>query len=43
VVNGDYTQGNHDSWVMCATSIECNETDIPVVLMVMSGLGSSFD
>jgi hypothetical protein len=29
--------------VKCATSAECYETDIPVVLAVMSGLGSSID
>jgi hypothetical protein len=34
---------NHYSWVKCATSAECYETDIPAVLTVMSGLGSPFD
>jgi hypothetical protein len=34
---------NHDSWVKCATSVECYETNISVVLEVMSGLGSSID
>jgi hypothetical protein len=29
--------GNHGSWVKCATSIECYETNISVVLAVMSG------
>jgi hypothetical protein len=36
-------KGNHDSWVKCATSAEGIETDISVVLMVKSGLVSSFD
>jgi hypothetical protein len=36
-------RGNHGSWVKCATSAECYETDISVVLAVMSGLGSSID
>jgi hypothetical protein len=36
-------KGNHNSWVKCATSAECYETDIPVVLMVKSGLGILFD
>jgi hypothetical protein len=35
--------GNHYSWVKCATSTECYETDISVVLTVMSGQGSSID
>jgi hypothetical protein len=30
-------------WVKCATSAECYETDISVVLAVMSGQGSSID
>ena len=30
-------------WVKCATSAECYETDISVVLAVMSGQGSSMD
>jgi hypothetical protein len=34
---------NHGSWVKCATSAECYETNISVVLTVMSGLGSSID
>jgi hypothetical protein len=35
-------KGNHDSWVKCDL---CRglETDIPVVLTVMSGLGILFD
>jgi hypothetical protein len=33
----------HGSWVKCATSAECYETDISVVLTVMSGLGSYID
>jgi hypothetical protein len=36
-------KGNHDSWVNCATSAECNEIDISVVLMVKSSLGILFD
>jgi hypothetical protein len=36
-------KGNHGSWVKCATSVECYETNISVVLMVMSGLGILFD
>jgi hypothetical protein len=47
VINGGvmilWQIGNHGSWVKCATSTECYETDISVVLTVMSGLGSSFD
>jgi hypothetical protein len=35
--------GNHDSWVKCATSIEGNETDISAVLTVKSSLGILFD
>jgi hypothetical protein len=34
---------DHDSWVKCATSAECYETDISVVLTVMSGLERSID
>jgi hypothetical protein len=34
---------NHSSWVKCATSTEYYETDISVVLTVMSGLGILFD
>jgi hypothetical protein len=30
-------KGDHDSWVKCATSAECYETDISAVLAVMSG------
>jgi hypothetical protein len=36
-------KGNHDSWVKCATSAECNETNISAVLTVKSGLGILFD
>jgi hypothetical protein len=36
-------KGNHGSWVKCATSAECYETDISAVLTVMSGLGILFD
>jgi hypothetical protein len=36
-------KGNHDSWVKCATSIECYETDISAALTVKSELGSSID
>jgi hypothetical protein len=36
-------KGNHDSWVKCATSIECYETDISAMLTDMSGLGILFD
>jgi hypothetical protein len=36
-------KGNHDLWVKCATSAECYETDISVVLVVMSVQGSSID
>jgi hypothetical protein len=36
-------KGNHISWVKCATSAECYETDISAVLTVMSGLGILFD
>jgi hypothetical protein len=36
-------QRNHGSWVKCATSAECYEIDISVVLAVMSDLGSSID
>jgi hypothetical protein len=35
--------GNHGSWVKCATSAECYEADISAVLVVMSGQGSSID
>jgi hypothetical protein len=35
--------GNHGSWVKCATSVECYETDISTVLAVMSGQGSCND
>jgi hypothetical protein len=35
--------GNHGSWVKCATYAECYETDISAVLAVMSGQGSSID
>jgi rhamnose utilization protein RhaD (predicted bifunctional aldolase and dehydrogenase) len=34
-------KGNHGSCVKCATSEECYETNISVVLTVKSGLGSS--
>jgi hypothetical protein len=40
---GPRQKGNHDLWVKCATSAECYETDISVVLAVMSGQGSSID
>jgi hypothetical protein len=47
VINGESRssgrKGNHGSWVKCATSAECYETDISAVLMVMSGLGILFD
>jgi hypothetical protein len=46
VFKGPYNprqKGNHGSWVKCATSAECYETDISAVLMVMSGQGSSSD
>jgi hypothetical protein len=36
-------KGNLDLWVKCATSAECYENDISVVLAVMSGQGSSID
>jgi hypothetical protein len=36
-------KGNHDSWVNCATSPECNETDISAVLTVKSGIRILFD
>jgi hypothetical protein len=36
-------KGNHDSWVKCVTSVECNETNISVMLTVKSGLGILFD
>jgi hypothetical protein len=36
-------KGNHGSWVKCATSAECYETNISVVLTVMSVLGILFD
>jgi hypothetical protein len=36
-------RGNHGSWVKCTTSAQCYETDISVVLTVMSGLGISID
>jgi hypothetical protein len=36
-------KGDHGSWVMCATSAECYETDVSVVLTVKSGLGILFD
>jgi hypothetical protein len=35
-------KGDHDSWVKCAIS-EGIKTNISVVLVVKSGLGSSFD
>jgi hypothetical protein len=35
--------GNHDSWVKCATSAEGIETDISAVLTVKSSLGILFD
>jgi hypothetical protein len=35
--------GNHNSWVKCATFAECYETDISAVLAVMSGQGTSID
>jgi hypothetical protein len=35
--------GNHSSWVKCATSAECYKTGISVMLAVMSGQGSSID
>jgi hypothetical protein len=35
--------GNHGSWVKCATSAEGNETDISAVLTVKSSLGILFD
>jgi hypothetical protein len=31
------SKGNHDAWVMCTTSVECN-TVITAVLKVMSGM-----
>jgi hypothetical protein len=31
------SEDNHDSWVMCTTSVEC-KTVITTVLMVMSGM-----
>jgi hypothetical protein len=34
-------KGNHGLWVKCTTSVECMKTDISVVLVVMSGQGSS--
>jgi hypothetical protein len=46
VFKGPYNprqKGNHGSWVKCATSTECMETDISAVLAVMSGQGSSSD
>jgi hypothetical protein len=36
-------KGNHGLWVKCATSAECYETYISVMLTVMSGQGSSID
>jgi hypothetical protein len=36
---GPRQKENHDSWVKCATSAECYETDISTVLAVMSGQG----
>jgi hypothetical protein len=36
-------KGNHGLWVKCTTSAECMKTDISVVLVVMSGQGSSSD
>jgi hypothetical protein len=36
-------KGDHGLWVKCATSAEYYETDISVVLVVMSGQGSSID
>jgi hypothetical protein len=35
--------GNHGSWVKCATSAEGIETDISAVLTVKSSLGILFD
>jgi hypothetical protein len=35
--------GNHGSWVKCATSAECYETVILAVLAVMRGQGSFID
>jgi hypothetical protein len=40
---GPRQKGNHGSWVKCATYAKCYETDISVVLAVMSDLGSSID
>jgi hypothetical protein len=40
---GPRQKGNHGWWVKCATSAECYETDISVMLAVMSSLGSSID
>jgi hypothetical protein len=31
------SEDNHDSWVMCTTSVEC-KTVITVILTVMSGM-----
>jgi hypothetical protein len=36
-------KGDKDSWVKCAISVEGIETNISVVLVVKSGLESSFD
>jgi hypothetical protein len=36
-------KGNHGSWAKCATSVECNETNISIVLMVKRGLVILFD
>jgi hypothetical protein len=36
-------KGNHGSRVKFATSAECYEIDISVVLTIMSGLGILFD
>jgi hypothetical protein len=40
---GPRQKGNHGLLVKCATSAECYETDISVVLAVMSGQESSID
>jgi hypothetical protein len=34
---------DHNSWVKCAASVECSETNISAVHMVKSGLGILFD
>jgi hypothetical protein len=36
-------KGNHGSWAKCATSVECNETDISVMLTVKRRLGILYD